>query len=84
MRDPAVLIRFCQDAMKWYVDKLESIVRVKFNVEFTRQAVSFPIRYCYDYMCFDKYQLDQDLHIWHLTKRLWFTTNPNRDPRHHS
>ena len=42
--------------------RAKSVVRVKFNVEFTRQAVSFSIRYCYDYMCFDKYQLDQDLH----------------------
>ena len=46
-----------------------SYVRVKFNVEFTRQAVSFSIRYCHDYMYFDKYQLDQDLHSWHLIER---------------
>ena len=44
-----------------------SVVRVKFNVEFTRQAVSFSIRYCHDFLSlfchyFDKYQLDQDLH----------------------
>ena len=32
-----------------------SYVRVKFNVEFTRQAVSFSIRYCHDYMYFGLY-----------------------------